>query len=165
MVKEKDLTNLHNIRFPDGDVVSFESLKAVLAEAAANIGIPVAFGCDQIQSGSLMTKTVDDCLTLYHPEHKKDYNYYLFTINRQGKYAFVDVWTGGSSTIAAAQFAKNNILDMAAGNLDAVGKGMVIGSIIRGVTGGGFLANKSKKREEENWYAIVNDIFTEVFDI
>ena len=112
-----------------------------------------------------MTKTVADCLTLYHPDHTKDYNYYLFTISRQGKYAFVEVWSGGSSTIAAAQFAKKNLLDMGMGNLDAFGKGQVVGSLIRGVTGGGFFASKSKQREEENWYTIVNDILNDVFGI
>lgn len=165
MVKEKDLTNLQQVRFPDGDSISFEGLQALLTEAAENIGIPVAFGYNQIQSGSLMAKTIADCLTLYHPAHQKDYNYYLFTISRQGKYAFVDVWSGGSSTIAAAQFAKDNLLDMAAGNLNAFGKGQVVGSLIRGVTGGGLFASASKKREEENWYTIVNDIVNDILGV
>lgn len=160
MVKEKDLIRIGQTRFRDGDGVTFENLENRFAEAADNFAIPVAFGRDQIQSGGMLTKTVIDCMTLFHPAHAKDYNYYLFTITRQGTYAFVDVMSGGSSSIGAAQFAKENLLNI--GNLDAYNQGAVVGSLIRGAIGGGFFADKRKKEAENNWYTMVNDIIEDI---
>lgn len=160
MVREKDLIHIRQIRFRDGDGVTFEHLENEFLEAAASFAIPAALGRDQIQSGGMLAKTVIDCMTLYHPEHAKDYNYYLFTITRQGTYAFVDVWSGGSSSIGAAQFAKQNLLNM--GNLDAYSQGTVVGSLIRGAIGGGLFAGKRKQEAENNWYTMVNDIIEDI---
>lgn len=160
MLKEKELMSIGQTRFRDGEGVTFEYLESQLAEAADNFAIPVAFGRDQIQSGGLLSKTSVDCLTMYHPNHVKDYNYYVFSISRQGKYAFVDVWSGGGSELAAAQYAKENLFKM--GSLDSYGKGAVIGSLVRGAVKGTLFAGKSKHEEEKNWYTMVDDIIDDV---
>ncbi len=162
MLKEKDLIKVQQFRFRDGEGVTFETLENQFAEAADNFAIPVAFGRNQIQSGSMLSKTVIDCMTLYHPDHPKDYNFYLFSITHQGKYAFVDIWSGGGSEIGAAQFAKDNLFNM--GNLDSYSKGAVVGSLVRGVVTGSLFAGKSKYEAEKNWYTMVDDIIADIFD-
>lgn len=162
MLKEKELINVRQVRFRDGEGVTFDNLENQLAEAADNFAIPVAFGRNQIQSGRMLSKTVIDCMTLYHPDHPKDYNFYLFSITRQGKYAFVDIWSGGGSEIGAAQFAKENLLNI--GNLDARSQGAVVGSLVRGVVKGSLFASRSKRAAEENWYTMVNDIIEDILN-
>ena len=140
MIKEKDLGGLKQIRFPDGDGITLQWLQEKLADEADKNAIRVAFEADKIKFGGLIGGSVEDCIVLYHPEHKKDYFWYAFRITTQGKYAFLNSALGGYS----------KLLNKA----DAVAEG---GSILKAIG-----LNKKKLEEEQNWYTIIDDIIDNV---
>ena len=110
-----------------------------------------------MKSGGLFNSTVEDCIVLYHPEHRNDYFKFCIRVGRQGTYAFVSVNDFGQSKQMAkaerAEFAKQ----------DRKGKPMSykMGSII-----GAGIANigksKQKLEEEQMYYQCVFDIFDEI---
>ena len=158
MIKEKELSPVNQIRFRDGDSVNLEAIQEALEDKADSFAIPVAFRNDQVKYGGLIGGSVEDCLILYHPEHVRDYYYYVLKLTRQGKYAFLDVsMCGRSSQLgkeASAQEAKELL---GRGGLSSYGKGYAVGALI-----GSIGKNKKKIEEERNWYTMVNDIFDDV---
>lgn len=165
MIQEKELMHIRQIRFRDGDGVDFSFLQSELKRAADAYAIPVAFADSQIRSGGVFERSVTtDCLVMFHPEHGKNYNYYVFAISRQGKYAFVDIHCAGSSKQGAAMNAKASIMSGGFSSLSAYNKGAVIGTLIGNAVGGTlFQNNKSKYDVEKNWYTMVEDILNDVF--
>lgn len=146
-----------SVRYKDGDGITLQVVQDAIEECAQTMGIPVAFYDEQVKSGGLFNSAVEDCIVLYHPEHRNDYFKFCIRVGRQGTYAFVSVNDFGQSKQMAkaerAEFAKQ----------DRKGKPMSykMGSII-----GAGIANigksKQKLEEEQMYYQCVFDIFDEI---
>ena len=70
--------------------------EALTAEAEKN-GIPVAFYADQVKSGGMFNKKIEDCIVMYHPEHRNDYFLFCTRVQQEGSLAFVAVNDFGAS--------------------------------------------------------------------
>lgn len=159
MIKADELEEFRPRKgYMDGANVSLASIQSRLTAEANNIGIPLAFYQDQVKSGGLLNKKIDDCLVMHHPDHKSDYFYFCFRVQRQGSMAFVCIdITGVSKQVgkqAHAEFARE----------DRKGKELSykIGSLIgQGIRTIGM--NKQKIEEEQNYYAAITHIIDQVF--
>lgn len=112
---------------------------------------------DQVKSGGMFNKTIEDCIVLYHPEHQYDYFKICVRVSHQGSYAFVSAMDFGTSK----QMKKAGQAE--AYRADRKGKSMSykVGSMIgQGLTSIG--RSKSKLEEEQNYYACIIDIFDEI---
>lgn len=158
MIKIDELREFRpTYRFEDGANVSLEAVKNALSVEAEKRGVPVAFYTDQVKSGGLFNKQIEDCIVMYHPEHQNDYFKFCIRVGRQGSYAFVSVNDFGSSKqmdkFVRAEFAKQ----------DRKGKdmsykiGSMIGSGIRNIG-----KSKQKLEEEQNYYGAVEYILDQV---
>ena len=134
MIKADELREFRPVvRYRDGNQITLQTVQEAIKDCAQGMGIPVAFYTDQVKSGGMFNKTIEDCIVLYHPEHQYDY--------KQMKKA------GQAEAYRA----------------DRKGKSMSykVGSMIgQGLTSIG--RSKSKLEEEQNYYACIIDIFDEI---
>ncbi len=148
MIKIDDLREFRpKYRFEDGVDMSLEVIKEALQLEANRIGIPIAFYADQVKSGGLFTRQIEDCLVMYHPDHRNDYFTFCIRVQHQGSMAYVSVNDFGSSKqmdkFTRAELAKQ----------DRQGKemsykiGSMIGSGLRNMG-----KSKQKLEEEQNYY-------------
>ncbi|HBV43279.1 MAG TPA: hypothetical protein DEF14_02690, partial [Ruminococcaceae bacterium] len=85
MIKIEDLREFRPVyRYEDGEYVTLDTVRAVIAEAAQEAGVSVDFYSDQVKSGGLFNKSVEDCLVMYNPEHKNDYYLICIRVQHQG---------------------------------------------------------------------------------
>ena len=84
-------------QYEDGEYVTLDAVKWAISEAAQNLDVPVAFYPDQVKSGNLFNKSVEDCLVMYNPEHKNDYYLICIRVQHQGNLAYVAINNFGSS--------------------------------------------------------------------
>ena len=143
---EKMLTHewIPQVRFPNGDNVNLMTVRdAIQNEADAN-GIPVAFREDQLKSGGLLNKQVEDVLIMYNPEHATDYLQFLIRVQHMGKYAFMHVYNMGGS---------KNYRDV-----NAAGEEGFFGGVakLKRAIGGG----NAKLQVEEQYYTILQDVLS-----
>jgi len=99
LISASQLRELHPIYcyHPKGDTVTFASLKRLLKQTAKVSGVPVAFAFDEIKSENSGVVTVEDCLIVYHPEHRHDYINIVFRIRREGDTAYISKNEYGTS--------------------------------------------------------------------
>lgn len=158
MIKANELREFRPVvRYRDGNNITLQTVQNALKDCAQGMGIPVAFYTDQVKSGGMFNKTIEDCIVLYHPEHQNDYFKICIRVGHQGSYAFVSANDFGQSK----QMNKADRAD--AYKADRAGKSMSykVGSLIgQGLTTMG--KNKSKLEEEQNYYACVIDMFDEI---
>lgn len=162
LFREKDLINLRQVRYRDGEGVSLETLQFMLAKAANAYDIPIEFDTNQIKYGGLINSKTLDCLMLYHPEHPGDYNSFLFTITIQGKYAFVSIYLNKVSTLEFVEEIKGDIRNFS--SLNSYGKGFAVAGLVGATLTGKLFHGKNKYEDEQNWYTMVKDIFDDVFE-
>lgn len=158
MIKGDDLREFRPVvRYKDGNGITLQTVQDALADCAKGMGIPVAFYSDQVKSGGLFNKSIEDCIVMYHPEHQYDYFKFCIRVQHQGAYAFVSANDFGTSK----QMKKAGQAE--AYKADRKGKSMSykVGSLIgQGITSIG--RSKSKLEEEQNYYACVMDMFDEI---
>ena len=164
MIKEKELREGRQIRFRNGDNISFETVQEGLADLADQNAIKIAFYKDQVKFGNLFSSSIEDCIVLHHPEHRNDYICTVMRVTYQGKYAFLNLNDYGQSKMAVKVYAategrkeakeERRGLPMSERIGAAIGAGIVNGVMSIG-------ANKKKFEEEQNWYTIVDDIINE----
>lgn len=135
MIKEKILMPGVEYRIKNGADYSLTAVKSLIAEKADQYGIPVSFKPEQIAPDAIagLLGTKKDCVILFHPKNEKSYLRYVIQVDHQGTYAFINVNKTNG-------FAPNS-------------------SISAGIEGARTLATKN----ETGWYAIVDDIFEELF--
>lgn len=167
MIKEKELSQVKSIRYPNGQNMDFRLLQSALGEQARAYGIEMAFYIDEIKYGGMLSSNSEQCLVVHHPSHIKDYFKFAITIKYQGTYAFITVYSFGESVQKDNNYLHNHMK----GNLKSAWNsdiglagvaGTLLGTGIRRITKGG--ANKQKLEEEKQWYAIVKDIFKDVLN-
>lgn len=119
---------------------------ALIAETKKN-GIPVAFYADQIKSGGMFNKKIEDCLVMHHPEHKNDYLLFCIRVQQEGDLAFAAMNDFGSGKqmdqFARAEYAKQD----RHGKAMHYKTGSMIGSGIRNIG-----KSKQKLEAEQNYY-------------
>lgn len=127
------------VRFPNGDNVNLMTVREAIQNEADENGIPVAFREDQLKSGGLFNKQIEDILVMYNPEHASDYLQFVIRVQHMGKYAFMHVYNMGGS---------KNFRDSSAA---------ASGSTLKQVTGllGG---RNAKLQAEEQYYTILADV-------
>lgn len=130
-----------SVRYMDGASITLQTIQEALKDGAQRYGIPLGFEFDQVKSGGMFSKTVEDCLVLYHPERRKHYYQPVVRIQRQGNVTFVHVGLWGMSS--------ND--QMADATSDS-------GFFAKAVLG----PKKNKIEEEQNYYSILNAILDEV---
>lgn len=113
MIKIDELREFRpTYRFEDGASISLEAVQNALATEAEKHDVPVAFYADQVKSGSLFNKQIEDCIVMYHPEHRYDYFTFCIRVQHQGSMAYVAVNDFGSSKqmdkFARAEYAKQD---------------------------------------------------------
>lgn len=158
MIKADELREFRPVvRYRDGKNITLQIVQDAIEDCAQGMGIPVAFYADQVKSGGMFNKTVEDCIVLYHPAHQYDYFKICVRVSHQGSYAFVSAMDFGTSK------QMNKACQVKACKEDRKGKSMSykVGSLI----GQGIITigrNKTKLEEEQNYYACIIDIFDEI---
>lgn len=158
------LENLYDfcqpVRCKDGEGITLNLLQNILANKAAEFGLPVAFKYDQVKSGGLFKSSVEDCLVLYHPEHEKDYYNFCIRASHQGIYAFVNVSIFGTSKLSGNADSHAYLMDtLKNGRSNAEKVGALIGAGARRLIKGG--RNSLKLEQEQQYYACMSDLFAE----
>ena len=98
MIDLKQLTEIHPIYcYPKGDTVSFEAIEKEIRKIADEFGIPIIIDTDKINSGSIIAPVIEDCLIIYHPEHRSDYRNFVIRISREGDTAFIGKFSLGDA--------------------------------------------------------------------
>ena len=145
------------VRYRDGANIDLNLVQNAITNCAKESGIPVGFYNEKVGSGSLFSPTLEDCIVLWHPEHKGDYFRFCIRVSHQGSYAFVTVHAFGQSS----QMAKVERSRLA--KQDRKGKSL---SYKLGSKLGESIANIGKStqklEEEQMYYACISDIFDEI---
>lgn len=171
MIKQEELREFRPVyRYAEGNAISLQTIQNAIKDSAMKYGIPVAFEADQIKSGGFLSKTVDDCIVLYHPEHPKDYYRIAISIKRQGTMAFVYANDFGESKNLKKLEARGQSKEAFKGAMKADTSSMNIGSDSYGaqLLKSGFKTlvslggSKAKQEEENNYYSALMMILDEV---
>lgn len=157
MIKLDELREFRpQVRYQDGMNITLKVVEDAIRNCADKMGIPVAFYPEEIKMGGLFSSIKEECLVMYHPQHRDDYFKFCIRIRRQGSYAFVTINDFGKSKLITKEGASEGAYAGAAstGGLSGVVVGAVVKSILK--------PNKSKLEDEKNYYQCVFDIFDEI---
>lgn len=158
MLKEKELREFRpTYRYADGQAITLLSIQEAIKDAADKKGILVAFEKDQVKGGTLLKSTVDDCLVLFHPEHRNEFFKFCIRVRKQGTYAFISVNDFGESKHLGAAMGLEANKEAMQGHELSERIGASIGRGIRGL-----FVDKEKVAIEQMWLQCVQDIFDEV---
>ena len=99
MINVSDLRDIHPVvcYSPKGDTVTFEAIKKLINRTAKAHGISIAFDYDEVSSGEGDSIIIEDCLVVFHPNHRDDFFNVIFRIRREGEKAFIFKSEYGSS--------------------------------------------------------------------
>lgn len=158
MIKADELREFRpQVRYQNGEGITLGTVQDAIKDCADKMGIPVAFSNDQVKSGGLLNKSVEDCIVMYHPDHERDYFKFCIRVKHQGVYAFVTINDfGQSKQMNKAAYSESYKADRQGKDM-----GYKIGSMI----GQGIMTlgkSKAKLEEEQMYYQCVFDIFDEI---
>lgn len=149
-ISESMLTTewVNPVRFPDGKNVNLRTVQAAIKNACDEAGIPIAFGDEQLKSGGLFNKQVEDVLRMYNPDHASDYLRFVIRVQHMGNYAFMHVYNmGGSKNFGADNRA---------------GAGGLTGGFQKALNFVG--GHNAKLQAEEQYYQILQDCLENILD-
>ena len=136
------------VRFADGANVNLRTVREAIEREAEENGIPVAFREDQLKTGGIFNRQVEDVLTMYNPEHEYDYLRFVIRIQHMGKYAFMHVYNmGGSKNYSAVNTANYDGDGIASKGFAKIAK---LGNMLGG--------RNAKLQVEEQYYQILADV-------
>lgn len=160
MLKKKDMEDFHDtVYFDDkSGSTTLDDVQSRVEETAREVGIPIAFSRDRVKGGGLFSKTVDDCIVMCHPDHKKDYYNFCIYLSRQGNRVFIHIKVFGHSKQIKKEARSEAAKADRQGKELAYQLGSALGSGLRNI-------GKSKKKleEEQEYYATLNDVFDQAF--
>lgn len=158
MIKADELREFRPvIRYKDGNGITLTVVQDAIKRRAEEMGVPVAFGVDQVKSGGIFNRTIEECIVLYHPEHRTDYYNICIRVKHQGNNVFVSAMDFGTSR----QMKKEDLSKMYKADRRGKSISYKVGSMIgQGVRTIG--RSKSKLEEEQNYYACIVDILDEI---
>ena len=159
MIKTTELREFYPVvRYQEGNGISLQAIAGAIQHAADQKQIPVAFYSDRVKSGNPLAPNFEDCLVLYHPDHRTDYYKICIRVSYQGSYAFVKLMDFGNSA-QGSKFDREEAMKQ-----DRRGKSVSykIGSLVsqKLITLG---KSQAKYDAENTYYVCLHDIFDEVF--
>lgn len=83
---------------------TLDDLEAALSSSEnglPTLGLPFKFERDQIQSGNMVSKRVEDCLVLKNADHPSDYFTFVFTVRVVGNATTYTIYRSGCSPRSA----------------------------------------------------------------
>ncbi|MDR2569494.1 MAG: hypothetical protein LBD23_04230 [Oscillospiraceae bacterium] len=91
MIDISDLREIHPVvcYSPKGDTVTFEAIKKLINRTAKAHGISISFDYDEVSSGEGDSIIIENCLVVFHPNHRNDFFNVIFRIRREGDKAFI----------------------------------------------------------------------------
>ncbi|MBQ4543881.1 MAG: hypothetical protein IJA19_06920, partial [Clostridia bacterium] len=138
-----------NIRWKGGAEVTLDSVADRLRTLCAENGINVVVDIDEVDSGKIFDRSVTPCVVIKNADHLTDYNYYLFTMQKQGIYSFISFYIGGTS---------KNAKRINQGNKEhATITGQIFGAIMKATV------SNDAKDAEMMYYTILEDVLNELF--
>ena len=145
-----DAESLTNIRWKGGAEVTLESLVPIIKRKGEEYGINIDVSIDSVDSGKLFDRSTTPCVIIRNAEHLNDYNYYLFTMQKQGIYAFISFYVGGTS---------KNAKRINQGNKEhSTITGQIFGAIMKATV------SNDARDAESMYYSILEDVLREIFD-
>lgn len=160
MIKEKDLIKGTTIVVHDGAEITLDYFETIIGEDAAEKSIPVAFERDQVKLGSFIGGSLENCLIVYHPEHRQDYLFFVLRLKQMGSDAYIYINKAGNSKmlnkVVAAQ-ARQEAREERRGMpiKERIGTAVIDG-LIYGFSGIG--ASESLYETENLWYEAIAGI-------
>ena len=176
MIQEKELQEMRpTVQYKNGQHITLHSIQDALQRCLNNGNIPVAFEIEQIKRGGVLGHT-EECLAIYHPEHRKDYFSFAVSVKYQNTYAFVSVNGFGVSKLMNLEAARKQFNISAKEGFNYIShrgynplQNAAAGAsfIAAGVMGVRHLAkgrsDKEKMEVEQQWYSIICSAFDEIF--
>ena len=151
MIKDKQLTRLQPpiVHKDDEQRITLDLVEHSLNENAKSKAIPIAFRRDKVKTG-MFKKTIEDCLVIFHPKHKKNYCMVAIRLQRVDNNTHLLTHEFGTS--------KNSVKAASAEGAASATEGALKGAIVKGLLG----PSKKKIEEENNWYYDIGVIIGEV---
>jgi len=173
MIQEKELQEMRpSVQYKNGQNITLQSIRNALQNCLGSSNIPASFDTEQIKRGGILGHT-EECLVIYHPEHRKDYFSFAVSIKHQGTDAVASVNCFGTSKLMNMEAARKQFFTAAKEGLNYRGynplKSAAAGAsfIAAGVMGVRHLAKGQSDREkmetEQQWYAVICDAFDKIF--
>lgn len=159
MIKIDELREFYPIvAYGDSTGLTLQSAQSALEECAQSRGIPIAFYNDQVQSGGVFNRTLEDCIVLYHPEHQSDYYKLCIRVSYQGVAAFVSIMDFGVSKQMKKDAQRTAYKESRKGQPLSFKVGSLIGQAVTSIG-----RNQSALEEEQRYYTCLTAILNEVF--
>ena len=133
---------------------TLDDLKSLLnnpENGLPTIGIPVIFTYDEIQSGSMFSKSVETCLVLKNAQHQQDYFHFVFTARQTGNMTYFEIYRSGTSP---RSYDSNKKDEWKASN-----------SLFKNILGAVAKTDERGIREEYDYYDMVADIIKECLGV
>lgn len=173
MYQEKDLVEFYS-SVTVNQKINVQQLGSILQQKASENEIPCNVVTESIKFGSLLRSHTEDCLSISHPGHIRDYysiilhidndelRIYRYGYSKQmGKKMEKQQAKKGGGTFVKGFFTGHEPGDGVAGNF--VGAGIMMkgtaSAIFHGIKALG--GNKDELKEEEAWYEALNAIICE----
>lgn len=144
------------VMMPGG--ISLADVKAALTEQAKAQNLPIAFYADQVTSGGLFNKVVEEALVLYHPEHQRDYYNFVIRVAQEGGRSIATVNSTGQSKQMKKEAGQAWAKEDRKGKSMSYKVGSMIGSGIAGIG-----RNKQKLEAEQRYYMLISDLIDNCF--
>lgn len=139
----------------DGEI-NFQVVINSIKETAEKYNIPVGFYDDQVKSGGMFSREIEECIVVFHPEHQTDYFKFCIRIKHQGVFTYIYTDVFGSSAqmdkFARAEMAKQD----RKGKTMSYKVGSMIGSGLRNMG-----KSRQKLEEEEIYYDTLKYVLSE----
>jgi len=142
-----EINGIPNLKFTQAQGLTLESAGNLLMQTANQYGLPITCTQDQIKSGGLLNKSLQDCLVITHQQHRDTYFKYCLSVRTSGIYSYLEVKYFGSSTNTGAERKKEE-------NKATIG-GMLKNAL--------FAKNKDAYVAEYDYYEQLDDIIKETF--
>lgn len=157
MIKIDELSKfLPTYKYTGGENVTFQVLIDNIKEEAQKYAVPVEFYNDQVKSGGIFNREIEECIVVYHPEHKTDYYNFCIRIKRVGSIVQIQTDVFGSS-VQMDKFARaEKAFEDRQGKSVSYKIGSMVGSGLRNMG-----KNKQKLEEEELYYDTLRYVLRE----
>ena len=134
--------------------ITLDMIQAALSNEESGlptIGIPVKYEREQIQSGGLFNKQVEDCLLVKNANHMTDYFHFVFTVRTTGAVTTIGVYYTGYSPNSGQKSLKESRQKSS--------------SMFDNILGAFTKTDDRAFEEEYDYYAMVVDVLKSTFGV
>jgi len=139
--------DLASLKIPSNQGVTLDVVRKVLMDRANQYGLPIEGYNDQIKSGGLLNRSLQDCLVVHHRSHMNDYFKYCFVVRTSGIYTYVEISYFGISVNTGKEARREE------------NKGTLGGMLKNAI----FSKGADSYKEEYDYYEQLHDIIKEAF--